>query len=36
MKSHRMAENVCNYISDKGLSTVNDEKKKSNQKMHQR
>ena len=27
MKSHRTAENVCNYISDKGLSTVNDEKK---------
>ena len=26
MKSHRMGENVCNYISDKGLSTVNGKK----------
>lgn len=27
MKSHRMGENVCNYISDKGLSTFNAGKK---------
>jgi len=23
IKSHRMGENVCNHVSDKGLSTVN-------------
>lgn len=28
IKSHRMGENVYNYVSDKGLSTVNDGKKK--------